>query len=1243
MHDNSPSKWCVRWFLVGLVLLVGPLLSSTPAAGQAYTITDLGDLGGGWSEARAVNRLGQVVGVSTAASGYGHAFLFTKGQILDLGSLGGQWSEANGINDLGQVVGVAEGWPFLITPQDTNGDGTPDRWFDPDPARPGVNRLMVQLSPNIGIAYAINHWSEVVGRLSFAGVYHAFCWSASAGMRDLGTLGNDRWGYAYAINDLGQVVGASTATQVYQPHAFFWSPSTGIVGLGALGGDYSEALDINNRGEIVGWARTSQAERAFLLRPKDTNGDGTPDRWYEGPGPNRLITDLGTFGGDGSTATALNNASVLSNIGLAPEILGTAQASPYISALYLYSGTMRDLLWLVPAGSGWAWFNTAADINDSGQIVGRGLRNNLGHAYLLSPPVASVGLLIQPEEVPGCRGARGTVTLGLPAPAGGASVTLTRSPTLTAASVPLTVTIPAGERSAQFTIDTVPVALDQNGTITASYFGMSAAARFSIRRIGINDLTANPNPVVGGSGATGTVELECPAGPGDIEVFLSSGDVRVAALSMNRILIARNTTRQPFPITTFPVPADTSVTITAIANGQTRSTVLRVVASAKDLVIANPRVASSAVRAGEQVAVSYDIVNRGTATVTETYTERVYLSVDASLDATDVLLGTSNGHTADLPPNASQAFSLALVVPANTVPGSYFVLVQADALGAVGESNETNNVAAAPVTILSAGGPGPSIVRVSGRQLIVQRRRLDGTLEPPAPYTIRGVCWSPASRDTNTTPADRNNANVRRQEFGKWYLTDVPLMARMNVNTVRTFMDFGFDAQMGPLGRRILDALYAQGIMVIMTVDDAVNDQDRVRSAINYYKDHPAILMWMLGSEWNINGYFRGLTPSTAAVRTEDAAKLIKSLDTNHPVGTSYGEIDIDAPGLRLSDTTRYVNEVCGSVDIWSLNIYRGSNFACLFSDWAFITTKPMFIGEFGTDAFRATTLVNPPAGAVDEAMQAQWDLSLWHHLLRHLSARDARKVALGGTVFEWCDEWWKVPPPGSQQTSGFIFDGHPDRFANEESFGIVTIDRVPRQLYSTLATAFHPDYQPPPLTVVYHADSAGDNARDGSPSTYGFARFRRDDARCFFKTGGGGGGRGFNIAVIDPSTGEPLQMTQNFDTWGTRDSGKDAEAMMRFLSGIPNGAIVMIAVADDAGLTLDTLSKSCTSRSTLSGDTWTGRLLSALEALGSKQIRGYCFRDSWAMIAVKGEGRARAEGLGKANMVSIALEFTVP
>src|SRR5260370_23547440 len=87
------------------------LEASLPAAahGQTYTITDLGDLGGYYSEAHGINSSGNVVGeFEPTNSFYQHAFYYHNGANEDIGGLGSNhiiYAIAYGINDSNSIVG----------------------------------------------------------------------------------------------------------------------------------------------------------------------------------------------------------------------------------------------------------------------------------------------------------------------------------------------------------------------------------------------------------------------------------------------------------------------------------------------------------------------------------------------------------------------------------------------------------------------------------------------------------------------------------------------------------------------------------------------------------------------------------------------------------------------------------------------------------------------------------------------------------------------------------------------------------------------------------------------------------------------------------------------------------------------------------------------------------------------------------------------------------------------------------
>jgi probable HAF family extracellular repeat protein len=353
--------------LIGAV--VGGLVLLGAAAGAratlpVYTLTDLGELGGGSSEAHAINELGQVVGRSAVTTGAFHPFL-NDGTPNDLGTLeGGTSGEATAVNDLGEVVGYGG----------INGYGP--EFAEITQAflwRNGTLRSLGALWCECGFnrrygyseAHAINSRGQVVGfsEARRCGSQHAFLWQDGA-MEDIsGGPGDPSYSRAYAINDSGQVAGliARDACSTPSPstRAFVWDAGA-IQELGVLDGHTSSAAyGINEAGHVVGRSGDGSASRATLW-----------DR--------EQLTDLGVLAGDASSsALDLNDTGQV--VGYS---WGTDEAP---SRAFLWqAGTMNDLNQLIAGHPDWVLLEATA-INDAGEIVGFGLHHGRMRAYRLTP------------------------------------------------------------------------------------------------------------------------------------------------------------------------------------------------------------------------------------------------------------------------------------------------------------------------------------------------------------------------------------------------------------------------------------------------------------------------------------------------------------------------------------------------------------------------------------------------------------------------------------------------------------------------------------------------------------------------------------------------------------------------------------------------------------------------------------------------------------------------------------------
>jgi len=351
-------------------------LRATAAPSIAYSVTDLGTLGGSSSRANAINNYGVVVGAADTAAGTPHAVVWQNGQVIDLGT--GPVNErldnpnirpssaAYDINDAGEVVGYADfpsdgysGYAYGYARHAV-------RW------EAGVLTDLGTAGATNSVGYGINDAGQVVGiAASLGGSGKLFTdpvrWD-DAGATRLAELPNDWFGAAYAINSTGQAVGRSDSMGGGSK-AIRWNNDT-LTDLGAQG----SAADINTAGSIVGVARTVQGDQHAALWRNDT------------------LTALGTLPDDvRSEATAVNNSE---------QVVGQSYAASGTPRPFIWdNGTLYELNSLLPSNDGWT-LTAVTDINDRGQIVGTATVNGQQHAVLLTPALAAYRTYLPSVQAP---------------------------------------------------------------------------------------------------------------------------------------------------------------------------------------------------------------------------------------------------------------------------------------------------------------------------------------------------------------------------------------------------------------------------------------------------------------------------------------------------------------------------------------------------------------------------------------------------------------------------------------------------------------------------------------------------------------------------------------------------------------------------------------------------------------------------------------------------------------------------
>jgi uncharacterized membrane protein len=193
--------------------------------------------------------------------------------------------------------------------------------------------------------FAMNSLGHVVGYANSASgnAFHPYKWSVQGGTVDLGvpTWAVGDYGQGKDINDSGTVVGI-VGSVPYNLRGCIWINGE-MLEVPTLGGNESQCLALNERNDVVGFARLESGKMRGFVVP-----NGNVDNLIELEAPE----------GGGAQATDINEQRVVCGWGANED------------------GTYHALRWSLEGGmeylgepAGWETF--AYDINESGWIVGK--------------------------------------------------------------------------------------------------------------------------------------------------------------------------------------------------------------------------------------------------------------------------------------------------------------------------------------------------------------------------------------------------------------------------------------------------------------------------------------------------------------------------------------------------------------------------------------------------------------------------------------------------------------------------------------------------------------------------------------------------------------------------------------------------------------------------------------------------------------------------------------------------------
>ncbi|KAJ1619479.1 glycoside hydrolase superfamily [Pavlovales sp. CCMP2436] len=316
-------------------------------------------------------------------------------------------------------------------------------------------------------------------------------------------------------------------------------------------------------------------------------------------------------------------------------------------------------------------------------------------------------------------------------------------------------------------------------------------------------------------------------------------------------------------------------------------------------------------------------------------------------------------------------------------------------------------------------------------------------------FYVRGVCYSPVP--INESMLFGPYGDYFTDEYAFLWRRDLPLIRAMGANAIRIY---GWDDASSH--QLFLDYVQSQELRVLITyplgsasntpVRGDMNRQlvvDRFAKQVHKYGEHPAILAWSFGNEinmmehgflqefdrefvcgWNVadekhGGCYNPASPPNETNPCMDSSYCVydklfrwinKAAAAAHegsavPVLSTFADTDL------VLDKIGRAGWVAPSVDLWAVQLYRGSSFGPWFAQAANASNtpgnhKPFLVTEYGVDAYHDVC-------GHDEKIGPHCDRhSDEYRDLRALTGDDeyldSMCVSAGGFVYGWVDELFK-------------------------------------------------------------------------------------------------------------------------------------------------------------------------------------------------------------------------------------------